>query len=514
MQMRHSINWSDQIHTERWYCDLDHNEPDKDPPEFDDKVAFLNHLNTYHEGQLSRSRILGRMLRNRRIAGRDAFVCPLCGCVPPDIEERKIEKPYKLLWEHIAQHLKSLSFLSLSYIIEDPEDKESIVNSLDEASDSDDDDDDAKSSTRSISNYTDGGEHLYCDRESCDCADRKKNSTLDWSNLEATVKYTGVIPQDKLPLSHDDPSYSLATNAQLEWEFWFPLSLPPICKQIGPSEYEGHAKDKILMQFFQKDPIRNQYGQEEDMAILNWLNPVDYSLQQNHYIKQAQSGTCRWFLNSKKFTAWANSNGQTLFCPGIPGAGKTILTSIIVHDLQTRFQNDGAIRVAYTYGSFQQQSEQTATGLLANLLKQLAQDRPSLPDCVNSLYKKHKTIGTQPSLEEISIALRSVASLYSKVIVFIDALDEHQVSNNHKILLTEIFALQAECKTNIFVTSRYIPKIIKSFSRSMSIEIRASKDDIGRYIEAHMNQLPQFVQEDSPLQEEIISTLTDTCDGM
>ncbi|KAL6886897.1 hypothetical protein GGI43DRAFT_431693 [Trichoderma evansii] len=485
MQMRHSMNWSDQVHTERWFCNLNHNEPDEDMPEFDDKLDFLDHSNTYHEGQLSRTRVMLRLFRDRRIAGREPFVCPLCDCVPPDIEKRKIEKPYKLLWEHIAQPLKSLSFLSLSYIMEDPEDKESIANSLDEASDKDD----ADSSTRSISDYSDSGGNLYCNRESCDCAEQEKNSTLDWSNLEATFKSIAGIPMDKLPLSHDDPSYS-------------------------PSKYEGHAKDKILMHFFEQDPIRDQYGQEEDMTTLNWLNPVDYSLQQNDYIKQAEPGTCQWFLNSTQFLTWVNSHGQTLFSPGIPGAGKTVLTSVIIHNLHTKFQNDDTIRVVYIYGHLPHQRYQDAADLIANLLKQLAQNRPSLPDCVKSLYNKHKAMRTRPLLEEISTALRSVAALYSKVFVFVDALDEHNMSNDYKILLTEIFALQAECKMNILATSRFIPEIVENFSKSMSIEIRASKDDIGRYIEAHMDQLPQFLQKDSPLQEEIISTLSDTCDGM
>ncbi|KAJ2988255.1 hypothetical protein NUW58_g4076 [Xylaria curta] len=53
MQTRHSMNWSEQIHTERWHCDVDHNEPGREPPEFDEKAEFLNHLNTYHRDKLT-----------------------------------------------------------------------------------------------------------------------------------------------------------------------------------------------------------------------------------------------------------------------------------------------------------------------------------------------------------------------------------------------------------------------------------------------------------------------------
>jgi hypothetical protein len=48
-------------------------------------------------------------------------------------------------------------------------------------------------------------------------------------------------------------------------------------------------------------------------------------------------------------TAWVETDKRTLFCPGIPGAGKTILTLIVVEELFTRFENDGSIGIAYLY---------------------------------------------------------------------------------------------------------------------------------------------------------------------
>ncbi|KAI1317244.1 hypothetical protein F5Y16DRAFT_392874 [Xylariaceae sp. FL0255] len=264
MQTRHSMSWSEQIHTERWHCDVDHNEPGRGPPEFDEKAKFLNHLNTCHGDKLTQSQILGRVRRNRRIATRDPFVCPLCDCVPPDIEKRARERPYKLLWEHIAQHLKSLAFLSLSYIGGDLEDKESIADSSAKASD----ENDARISKHSLSNIS---HHLYCDRDSCDCNDRERNSTLDWSSPEAIFESTVRVPidEDQLPTSHDDPGYTLARNDQSEWEFWYPLSLPPNRKRIGPPEYKGHAKDEKLMEYFQRHPTI-----AERMAWAEGRNPI------------------------------------------------------------------------------------------------------------------------------------------------------------------------------------------------------------------------------------------------
>lgn len=238
MLARHSKQWSEHIHSERWYCDVDHNELSIGPSEFDEKVEFMNHLNTFHGDKLTQSRILGRLRRNRRIATRDPFVCPLCDCVPSDVAERLSDKPYELLWKHIAAHLKSVAFLSLSYIeVDQEEDRESMSPSL-----KSNDDDDTKVSRHSLS---ESSNILYCGRDSCDCTD-EKNSPVDWTD----------IPESQLPTSQVDPKYD-APNAQLEWEFCYPFSLPPDCKRVGPLEYQGHANDARLLRYFEKLQLDN-----------------------------------------------------------------------------------------------------------------------------------------------------------------------------------------------------------------------------------------------------------------
>ena len=111
MQTRHTMDWAQRIHTEQWYCHL------CTEVEFDDKAALLAHLHAQHSNKLTMSQMQGRARRNRRIAKRkDAFACPLCDCVPNSILPHVAEKPYKRLAQHVARHLQSLSFLSLSYM--------------------------------------------------------------------------------------------------------------------------------------------------------------------------------------------------------------------------------------------------------------------------------------------------------------------------------------------------------------------------------------------------------------
>lgn len=129
---------------------------------------------------------------------------------------------------------------------------------------------------------------------------------------------------------------------------------------------------------------------EEQTRILNWLSPINYAPQQSDFIRRRQEGTGQWLLDSEEYQAWLDARGQTLFCPGIPGAGKTILTAIVVDDLNKRsFENP--IGLVYIYCNFRRQDEQNVDSLLANILKQLAERQPSLPESVKSVYEKKGT---------------------------------------------------------------------------------------------------------------------------
>lgn len=188
--------------------------------------------------------------------------------------------------------------------------------------------------------------------------------------------------------------------------------------------------------------LKQEKDDQRDHYVLDWLTLTDYGPQTSDFLSRRTPGTGQWLLDIKEYQTWSQTAKETLFCPGMPGAGKTILTATVIDDLTRRFQNDGDadVGIAYIYCNFMRQSEQTVDRLLASLLKQLCQTRPPLPDCLKDLYEHHQRRRTRPSFTEISNTIRSVASLYYKVFIIVDALDECQMSNGSRIrLLKEIF---------------------------------------------------------------------------
>ena len=187
----------------------------------------------------------------------------------------------------------------------------------------------------------------------------------------------------------------------------------------------------------------------------------------------------------------------------------------MVENLYTWFQSDESVGIAYIYCNFRLQDEQKVDGLLASLLKQLAKSHPFLPATIKELYDRHKTKRTRPSLEEISRSLQAVTALYSRIFIIVDALDECQVSNGcRQRFLAGLFNLQKKCGANLFATSRPISSVEKEFNGRLTLEIRASEEDVRKYLDGYMFRLPGFVARSRELQEEIKTNIVNAIDGM
>jgi hypothetical protein len=259
--------------------------------------------------------------------------------------------------------------------------------------------------------------------------------------------------------------------------------------------------------------INSHLEQKEDLEILNWITPIDYGTQQSDFLGRRQRGTGQWLLDSTQFETWKATKKQTMFCPGMPGAGKTIISSIVIDHLDQEFQADPTISIAYIYCNFKRQDNQKVNDLLAALLKQLAGRCQPLPDRVRALYKHHQARKTRPSTEEISQVLHIVAATFSKLFVIVDAVDECQ-SSSRPHFISELFNLQTRHSANIFATSRFISEITDQFEGALSLEIRATDEDVRNYLESHMGQLRPCVLENRQLQEEIKTAISDAVDGM
>ncbi|MCJ1240086.1 hypothetical protein MMC14_008086 [Varicellaria rhodocarpa] len=221
-------------------------------------------------------------------------------------------------------------------------------------------------------------------------------------------------------------------------------------------------------------------------------------------------GSGDWLLQSSGFIEWLGRFGATLVCTGIPGAGKTILASVVIDHPWTNCLNEDT-GVACIYCNYKAQFEQTPLDLIANLLKQLLQELGTTPKELHTLYRRHIKKRTKAALEEIVHVLHVVLSRFSRVFMVIDALDE---CSDLSILLDQVRELQSLHAVNLVVTSRHVPNIMDRFPNAIHLEICASEADIQTYVASQIPRLASCVTGNQTLQEHITSGIVEAVDGM
>lgn len=207
-------------------------------------------------------------------------------------------------------------------------------------------------------------------------------------------------------------------------------------------------------------------GSQQRMMVADWYSRTDFADQQTDQISRRKEGTGVWLLNHHEYQNWYEHANTTLFCPGLPGSGKSMMVASVVDDLQARFSGRTDVVIAYMYCNFNRQAEQDIHHMLAILVRQLFQEQTQLPEPVETLYRRHRDRATRPSEKELKDVLCLLVGLYARVFVVIDALDECQNADQGRDkLLAELFHLQQQKhgQVNFLATSRSLPEIKQRF---------------------------------------------------
>jgi hypothetical protein len=227
-----------------------------------------------------------------------------------------------------------------------------------------------------------------------------------------------------------------------------------------------------------------------------------------------QEGTGQWFLKSPEFVAWVEGPTRTLLCPGIPGAGKTFMTAIVVNYLREAFMRREDIGIAVLYCIYSIREEQTKEELLAGILRQLIKHRHCDSGRVITLYEHRKDAGRRPSFSQQSKLLQCVAATYSTVFVVADAEDECE-GIEWSPLMSELGHLQS-CfpALRLMVTFRPHVTVTEKSTCATSFEIRADSWDLRHYISGRMSRLSKHVEDDASLRKMVLHEITIAADGM
>lgn len=252
--------------------------------------------------------------------------------------------------------------------------------------------------------------------------------------------------------------------------------------------------------------------------IEKWLHPADASTNLNRAAKHSMkspNNTGPWFLRSEMFAKWKDGSIPHLWLNGIPGCGKTVLSSLIVKALGQQ--------CLYYFFDFSDSEKKTLESLIRSLIHQVrALERSDMLSGTEKLLGSCGPGRAQPETDHLSDILDQMITETGSVQVVIDALDESTEVAQVVAWLRGFCGRQA--KVHLIVTSRPLEYIKLEFGQwipkqaTISVDGAKTDEDIKRYIRLRLNEGSEFKEWRKDPSEmwkvDIETTLTKKTNGM
>ena len=242
------------------------------------------------------------------------------------------------------------------------------------------------------------------------------------------------------------------------------------------------------------DSAANTILDEMRRLIVDWLKAgeddakLDMRMDLRTNLDLQQVGTCTWLYDNPTFKAWHNatSNAAVWYHAG-PGAGKTILSSVL-----TKYLQDQGLKTAYFFYSFNDPSRRKAITAIRSLALQLLTQSDTIPDSVLRLYETEVANRTFTLRDHhtIALVLQALLKQSSRIHVILDGLDECYDRSLMRDIFVQLMSAETYGLVKWFFTSRNEPDL-----RSMTRQVGASEivpspkvimGDIKKYLQDHM----------------------------
>ncbi|KAG9692899.1 purine and uridine phosphorylase, partial [Aureobasidium melanogenum] len=261
--------------------------------------------------------------------------------------------------------------------------------------------------------------------------------------------------------------------------------------------------------------LRLNHQQEK---IISWLSAADPSTNYTNALEKRHPESGLWFIHGKAFEKWKRQPKSFLWLHGIPGCGKTVLSSTIIEHLKSNIKPDQPL--LYFYFDFNDSNKQTLEKMLLSLAVQLYQGQPETRHVLDHLWETHSNGNQHPSKQSVSAVLLEMFRELNNTSVVLDALDE---SSTRSALLDWLESIhKAGCSVRILVTARREESIESALQGWMQPENRIGiqgddvDDDIRAYVGHTVRNSKDLDRWQSrpDVQVEIESELVEKADGM
>ncbi|EXA28558.1 hypothetical protein FOVG_19844 [Fusarium oxysporum f. sp. pisi HDV247] len=230
--------------------------------------------------------------------------------------------------------------------------------------------------------------------------------------------------------------------------------------------------------------------------VKEWLSPPDPSTNANHARQLRHEGTGEWFLNSAAFKEWKTGSRRHLWLYGLPGCGKTVLSTTILDHLTNI---DDHITLDFFF-DFSDTTKQTIDGMLRSLVFQLYKLGIDYSRELDGLFKSHRDGRDQPATKTLLGCLYTIMRDPIKIFLILDALDESTTRVEFLQWMKNVISTPELDHVRLIATGRpeaefqrEIPHLIGK-DNCLLLDKDAINTDIRSYVVARLEQSPEFAK--------------------
>lgn len=173
--------------------------------------------------------------------------------------------------------------------------------------------------------------------------------------------------------------------------------------------------------------------------------------------------------------------------------------------------------MAYFYFDYSDTERQSVRSFMNSVIGQLCKQLPDLPDCVKSLFERHKHGEQQPREKDLTAALASVIESVPQVYLAFDALDECTEREELMEFFDELLSSNIG-GLHLLATSRQERDIEIGFCDHQPVQVGLEEEqvngDIKLHIRSKLSRDLRLKRMAEPIKAEIEAALLDGAKGM
>ncbi|KAG4267356.1 hypothetical protein FPRO04_12980 [Fusarium proliferatum] len=167
--------------------------------------------------------------------------------------------------------------------------------------------------------------------------------------------------------------------------------------------------------------LQGTISESEARETIRWLERTNPSSLHNIAFSKHEPLTTAWVNNSSQWKAWVSSASETrlIWIHGLPGAGKTVLASYVIEELEKLCEPANGSVCSYYYCHYSHNQGETVplmSWVIAHICRQI--------NWIPTELKRLHDHGCEPTIVDLGVVLEVILQRLDILYIVIDAVDE------------------------------------------------------------------------------------------